>query len=338
MKVFKSMMGARFDETLARVKRTLSGKQGLVSSALPWIKPALIMSFGAYLLATVASVVGTHLLVEHLAPSAGLTGESATAIAAPARFNYFKFRGVVLDRHLFNSEGDFPNEQGAPKVAAPSEKGCIASSLGLKLIGTIIHDNPEMSVATVVDKNMKVTDVYRQGDAVIDQPAIVLAIEKGRVVLDVSGSRECLEISSTGQMASYGNGESSKLPSEAAAKKPVAEASPVATSGDMVVLKNSYVEQQLGEGFVKIIQSARFVPQIDEAGQAQGFKIFSIKPGTLFRKIGLKDDDIIHQVNSTSLKNVEQGFTLYQALRDESQIIIGVERGGRPVTVKVQIE
>ena len=332
MKAFKHVMGSA-----ARVKRALSGKEGLVSSVVPLVKPAFMMVFAAYLLATVASVVGIHFLVEHLSPAADLTGESA-AIAAPARFNYFKFRGVVLDRHLFNSEGDFPNEQGAPKVAAPSEKGCIASSLDLKLIGTIIHDNPEMSVATVVDKSMKVTDVYRQGDAVIDQPAIVLAIEKGRVVLDVSGSRECLEISSTGQVASYGNG-GSKFPSEAAAKKPVAsEATPVATSGDMVVLKNSYVEQQLGEGFVKIIQSARFVPQIDEAGQAQGFKIFSIKPGTLFRKIGLKDDDIIHQVNSTSLKNVEQGFTLYQALRDESEIVIGVERGGRPVTVKVQIE
>ncbi|MCY4381362.1 MAG: hypothetical protein OXC40_07350, partial [Proteobacteria bacterium] len=64
----------------------------------------------------------------------------------------------------------------------------------------------------------------------------------------------------------------------------------------------------------------------------------AIKPGTLFSRIGLQNNDIIHQVNSTSLKVVGEGFALYQALQDENEVVIGILRRDQPKTIKVKIE
>lgn len=301
-----------------------------------WLIPAVVVLMSAYIVATALNTAVVYGLVKVLVTQslAQPPPELKAAAVALEKFNYFKFSGAVLQRHLFNSAGEFPHDEVHAKEQPLIGGDCKATSLELKLVGTIIHDNPAMSVATVIDKKMKVTDVYRSGDGVIDYPAVVLGIEKGRLILEVAGSRECLEISDTGRVDQQTYRAAS--PTKAVAKAPSFDLS--SYSPGVVTLKDSYVEEQLGEGFVKIIQSSRFVPHLDENGQAQGFKIFGIKPNTLFKKIGLQDNDVIHQVNQTSLKNVEQGFALYQALQDESEVVIGVMRKGEQVTVKVQIE
>lgn len=303
-----------------------------------WLLPAGAILMSAYLVATALNTAVVYALVKVLVAQtqAQSLPEFKAAAVVLEKFNYFKFSGAVLRRHLFNSAGEFPHDEVHAKEQPLIEGDCKATSLELKLVGTIMHDNPAMSVATVIDKKMKVTDVYRLGDGVIDYPAVVLGIEKGRLILEVAGSRECLDISDTGRVDQQTYRASS--PAKAVAKAPRFDLSSHTAGAGVVTLKDSYVEEQLGEGFVKIIQSSRFVPHLDENGQAQGFKIFGIKPNTLFKKIGLQDNDVIHQVNQTSLKNVEQGFALYQALQDENEVVIGVMRKGQQVTVKVQIE
>ena len=298
---------------------------------------AVVVVMSAYVVATVVNVVMVYVLVQTLNSRGSVQLQLSADPIVIEKFNHFKFNGIVLKRHLFNSSGEYPHDDSSPKDQALLDGDCKATSLDLKLVGVIINDNPQMSVATVIDKKMKVTDVYRQGDGVIDYPAVVMGIEKGRMILDVSGARECLEISATGRVDRQAYRTSSQLKqTKSLAQKSSFDLTAAGGSG-VVKLQDSYVEEQLGEGFVKIIQSSRFVPHIDESGQPQGFRVFAIKSNTLFKKIGLQDNDIIYQVNQTSLKNVEQGFALYQALQDENEVVIGVMRKGEPVTVKVQI-
>lgn len=332
------------NQQLIALKQWLMGERGLaevpglkdlISRAGRFIRPALLILMGSYMCAALVHVLLVALLASQISVVRASVDHSSADLSREP-FNYFKFNTAVLKRHLFNSSGEFPHDQNSPKKQKMVGGDCKASALNLKLVGTIMNDNPRMSVATVIDQSMKVTDVYKQGDRIIDQRAVITQIEKGRLVLDVAGSRECLEISSTGRVdrQTY---KSSVAKTSAPKSFDLASSHSNLASG-VVMLKDSYVEEQLGEGFVNIIQSSRFVPSLDENGQAQGFKIFGIKPKTLFQKIGLKDDDIIHQVNQTSLKNVEQGFALYQALQDEREVVIGVIRKGEPLTVKVQIE
>ncbi|MCY4381007.1 MAG: hypothetical protein OXC40_05515, partial [Proteobacteria bacterium] len=236
----------------------------------------------AYLLSILIQVILVHYLMAQMSSWLG-QNRVATAheshVLANTGFNYFKFRGVVLDRHLFNSAGHFPQDQDEPQEQGDTmtSKGCSVSALDIKLIGTITNDNPNMSVATIHDNATKMSDVYRIGENLIDGSARVTAIETGRIVLDRSGVRECVNIHSKGQMTqiSRNNYRSPREGDRSNLTPPSPSFTANHSDGGFVVLKDTYVEEQLGEGFVKIIQSARVVPQVNDMGQAEGFKIFA---------------------------------------------------------------
>lgn len=86
-----------------------------------------------------------------------------------------------------------------------------------------------------------------------------------------------------------------------------------------------------------IIQSARMVPNT-VGDNVQGFKLFAIKDGTLFDKVGLKNGDVVVAVNNTEL-NADNGFTLYQAFLDDSNITLSVLRDGKEKeTITIEIK
>ena len=112
---------------------------------------------------------------------------------------------------------------------------------------------------------------------------------------------------------------------------------PPASGGDCA-FDEKYVQDELGPGFGTIIQKARLVPNTTDA-QMNGFKIFAIDQSSLLGKTGLQNGDIITQVNETSLKQPEQGFTLYQAFQDEREVRIHIlRRGTTPMTITCRIK
>ena len=104
----------------------------------------------------------------------------------------------------------------------------------------------------------------------------------------------------------------------------------------VVLLESDWVEQELGDGFGKILQTSRLVPASKE-GKFLGFKVFSITPGSLLEKVGLKNSDIITQVNDQIL-DAENGFALFQAFMDEREINIHTLRNNSSSVVRVQIK
>ena len=314
---------------------------------LTWMKKhakkVIFLLVISYLLASIVNIILSFFLVKTTLFS--ISKKKTTKVSSSfvetslkPKFNFFDFRKVVLDRHLFSIEGHFPQDENVKLATNKNDKSCAPLSLNIRLIGIIFNQDPKKSVVTIFDNSVKITDVYREGDAIIDHPATVVSIERTKVVINNSGSVECLSSSKSNTSAEYAafdrQIETRAFPSKV---NSAFDDSAIRTGG-VVVLKDSYVESQLGQGFSNIIQSARFVPTDDGAGNTLGFKVFAIKPNTLFLKIGLKNGDIIAQVNETSLTKVEQGFALYQALQDENELTIKVLRNQQPVTIRVKIE
>ena len=69
----------------------------------------------------------------------------------------------------------------------------------------------------------------------------------------------------------------------------------------------------------------RVVPNFTD-GQADGFKVFAIRPGSLFAKIGLQNGDVLKRVNGIELQGPEQAFEAYQRLKDENSVQIDLSR------------
>ena len=235
-------------------------------------------------------------------------------------------------------EGKFPEEKFGANPKANSvrfdiDAPCKPTTLSIDLLGTIYLGDRMRSLATVKDKSYSEADIYRVGDGIFGNAGVlVAAVERQRLIINNNGVKECIELEKPlpgqqgdGFPGDFG-GNSGSSPN------------PGAGGGSEILLESSYVESELGPGFAKIIDAARFVPNTVEGG-VNGFKIFAIKGGSLLARIGLQNNDVITQVNDTSLKQVEQGFAMYQALQDDKEVRIQLLRNGTtPMNITVRIK
>ncbi|MCX6118986.1 MAG: hypothetical protein NT027_15735 [Proteobacteria bacterium] len=298
----------------------------------------VIVSGLGYIVATVISgLLMSTLMTGILASRASLNSkssgqnESTTIVMSSSKIR--EATKAIKDRNLFSSEGKFPEENfGDQKKTAAGvfdiEAPCKPTTLPIELLGTIFLGDRLKSIATVRDKTYSEADVYRVGDEIYgSEGALVAAVDRQILIINNAGSKECIELNKP-------------LPNQASDGFPSFGAQDFGSAqggSSEIVLESSYVESELGPGFAKIMDAARFVPNTVE-GQVNGFKLFAIRSGSIISKIGLQNNDVVTQVNDTSLKQAEQGFAFYQALQDEKEVRIQVLRGAMPVNINVRIK
>lgn len=297
-----------------------------------------IIIVASYILASIVSAIAMSNLLERSlkAPALAARDLGGDENISGKRPNYRNIQKTVLKRNLFNSEGKLPDESSPEEeqkksIIFDARGPCKKPTLNVELVGTIFLGDATQSLAAIKEKGFEDPDIYHVGETIIGQDqARVYSIERQRVVLNNNGVKECLELGEAAEQTAQ-----AQKGGEEGAKDGDGKA-----GGDegSCTLESSYVEKELGPGFGKIVQAARLVPNtVDNA--INGFKIFSIDPNSLFGKVGLKNGDVITQVNDTSLKQPEQGFALYQAFQDEREVRIHILRGEKtPKMIHCQIK
>ena len=317
-----------------KISGELWGQLTSVGAGKHFVASAFVL-FSSYILAGAASSFTVPLLLTY---AASLNGPSRpvppgiSSIKGYSRPNFHQVKKSVIDRNIFNRDGEYPKEveEVAEQVVKTADDfdisgPCTPASIKLNLVGTIVLSDRRRSMATVREAGFE-SDVYREGDQIIGhEEASIASIDPNRVVINNSGKKECLEITLGGK---------ERLVVE---KTTTPESKGSRLEGGTVEFTSAYVLSELGEGFGKIIQSARLVPHAKDQ-RVNGFKIFAIQEGSMLANIGFEDGDVITQVNDTVM-TAEQGFTLYQALSDERDISVRVLRKGRkPVTLRIRIK
>ncbi len=90
------------------------------------------------------------------------------------------------------------------------------------------------------------------------------------------------------------------------------------------------------ENFSEVLKQARVVPYSGEAGQ--GFQIRSIRPGSIFQRIGLNNFDVIQSVNGQPITTADQAVGLLTMFRNEKEISLEILRRNQPLTLNYSIE
>jgi general secretion pathway protein C len=244
--------------------------------------------------------------------------------------------GIILKRNLFGSR---------VTEAAPDEKELAAedieqlpeSTLPLELLGTVVQADGKRSFAIVLDKSVREQRIYLLGDE-ISQGVTVASIARNRIVIDKNGVEEVLEKTGesaepetkrqprrlrpeTNRTASAGGGENS------IAVRKVDDSS--------FVLDRREVEGVL-QDFNKLLTQVRVVPHFSD-GKPDGFKIFNIRPGSLFAQLGMVNGDIVKRVNGLEISGPEQALQMFTQLRDESQVTVDLERFRKNLTLQYEI-
>ena len=167
-------------------------------------------------------------------------------------------------------------------------------------------------------------------NAAVPGGATVKSIEWDKVTLSHNGKDEILELASKSPLG---------VPAKAA-PSPVASA-PTGT-GIQATGENEYsvpraeVDSAL-ENMSQLFTQIRAVPHF-EGGQSIGFRLFAIRRGSLFDRIGLKNGDIITNINGTEMNDPARAVGLIQELRDASSLRVGAIRNQQPLDLSYNIQ
>lgn len=202
---------------------------------------------------------------------------------------------LIADTKVFGTLG--MKEAPATAVAPPP------SPLNLTLIGTFITDGQE-PYAIIEDKKKQTQDMFLLGDSVFDQ-ASLKKIYQDRVEIERLGKLEVLKLDE------FGGGDG-----------PVPGG--IASNGDDYVVDEAELDKGL-ENLPLLLTQARAVPYFKD-GRSIGLRLFAIKTGSLYEKIGLKNGDILKTINGNSLADITQALKLFEQLKQERGINLVLER------------
>ncbi|HZJ52760.1 MAG TPA: type II secretion system protein GspC [Myxococcaceae bacterium] len=254
------------------------------------------------------------------APSAS-AGRSTTRVAqteAPAALDVAKL-AQLTNLPLPSPE----TEEDSPRPDMSAEP--VRTSLRLKLLGTLVSTAPGWSIGSILDLNNQKSSTVMVGDRV--QNAEVLTIERDRVIIANNGRREYIG-------AEPGDGAPSPPP--IATTRPVAEpaggnqpygAGIKALDDSNYEVPRNEVDRALAN-LNELAMQARIVPAFKD-GQAEGFKLFSIRPDSLYSKIGIVNGDVIKRINGFEMNSPEKALEVYTKLKDANRIDIELDRNGQ---------
>lgn len=236
---------------------------------------------------------------------------------------------VILRRNIFNSTQTEPEGLSLPGLV-PSEgelETASRTSLPLRLVGTVAAGGEGTRLAAIERKDNGESAIYRLNDDVMG--AQLVRIERNRVYLARNGVTEVLPI----DLEERGG------PTPAGRRGPVgAPGADVAEQGSgNYVLSDRYVKAQLAN-MSSLLTQVRAVPNMTKEGVADGFKLFSIKKGSIFDKIGFQNHDVVRRVNGVELDSAEKGLELFQALRNEKSFLVDIDRNNAKKTLTFNIQ
>ncbi|UCF31755.1 MAG: hypothetical protein JSV26_04945 [bacterium] len=288
----------------------------------------LLLAAGGYLLSQL--ILG---LVFQPTPGSapGLPGTGQVRQVSVTRPGEASNTEVIIGRNLFGSRID--------PVATGETTGDVEdvdlpeTTLPLQLLGTVANARGEGSFAIIQDTTTREQQIYYPGDTVRDG-VILVTVARNRVVLLRNGVEEVLE-----KLVERVGGPPERRPVPRA--RPSRAAPEAAEITVRKVADNSYVmDRREVEGvlqdFNKLLTQIRVVPHFAD-GQPDGFKVFNIRPNSLFMKLGMVNGDIIKRVNGLEITGPEQALQVFQQLKDESNITIDIERFRKNLTLQYEV-
>ncbi len=224
---------------------------------------------------------------------------------------------VITNRNLFGSI-----DQTSEGKSADHYKDVEITALNLALLGTIASDDQQSSRAIIQDTAKRKQDLYKVGDSI--QNAVVDKILRRQVILNVGGKEEKLimEAFESSKRPSYGRREKYKS---------LRSSRGDTTRATTITVSKKDIEESLSD-VNQILSQVRIRPHSKD-GRSDGLAINRIKRGSIFSKLGLRNGDIIQEINGRGLNNPDDVFQLYESLKSGSGTSLQISRRGRPRTL-----
>ncbi len=286
------------------------------ASKYVWILTLAFLLAAAFLSARLAATW----LARRLWVPAVETEVAVTAGDAVVRGDRLSDYRVIQERNLFNANpSPEPTALTTDKSSTQQPVPVVSdrTPLDVVLVGTAVLEGARSFA--VVESGGKLR-VVRENEE-LAPGAVVSAIKADRILVDRGGAVQEILL-----FVDRPGGK--KKPGRRATARPRPAAADSDTirkvADDKWVIDAREVEKATTD-MNRLMTQIRVVPNFKD-GQADGFKVFAIRPGSLFSKIGLRNGDVIKRINGLELQGPEEAFEAYQRLKDETSIQIDLVR------------
>jgi general secretion pathway protein C len=291
-----------------------------------WVFNLAIIALGAGFLARATE----HLLEAAYLPPTDKPG--ATAVhkpPAPVAAPHGKDDTKILERNVFCSACP-------PIIAKPTDDtanvntGPTKTTMPVKLVVTAVSDDKRWSIAVLCDTSTKECGAFGLDSKV--REAIVIDIAEKRVEFDVHGHVEYVDFEGQAPIASN------------APPPPTGDDDPLARDLDKGVKKLSENEYQVNRDLLDkvlgdtnlLARSARIVPNVVD-GKPAGFKLYAIRPNSVYARIGLQNGDAIMAINGYDMSSPDKALEVYTKLRRANHLTVSIQRRGQNSTMDYTI-
>jgi general secretion pathway protein C len=240
---------------------------------------------------------------------------------------------MISERNLFNvskEKTQTPKKKIEIEKIAPAEK-----DLGLRLVGTVVAQDPKLRFAFIENRSQRKQGAYREGDKADEvlikkvlRNKVVITTDKGDKLLTV----EIEESTKRSKIPPYAR----QLPGSSAASLQIPGSTSPRTKHASINLDREEVEASLADTD-QLLEKVDIYPYV-QGGQSVGFRISRVPPRSVLRKIGLRSRDVIVGVNDQEITSPEQAAEFFQTLAEGGDVTIKIKRRRRSRQIKLSIE
>jgi len=282
-----------------------------------YIRKVLFVIKLALVLVLCFVIVRTVIMPQHPAeiftPALAVSTENASANGAE---NAVESSGedysAIVEQNIFGSTlSSNVEDKSLPDIVARSAE----EELGLALVGTVCGST-EVSRAIIKDTKTNMLDLYKTGQNVAE--ARINSIEENAIILLHNGQRKKLTLNRTGKHNEKNTqGSSSQTISEAG--KVVKPILPVKQPLTEIPTMITYMEAMLSKAVIE---------PYAVNGQVEGLRITGLENIPMAKALGLKDGDIICEVNGQQLTSKQKAFQVLKKARTQEAINVELLRDG----------
>lgn len=226
------------------------------------------------------------------------------------------FTDAIVRRNIFDSAAILSESK-----ADPANQDCKDSKV--VLLATVVADVPEYSSALISDGGKGRATGYRVGDE-LGSEGRISTIGQKKVCLDGGGCL-CMGNSDKKPAATGGEGEVAAGDDGGVTK----------VSDTKYLVDRSFLEKQLGN-VEALATQIRAAPKTED-GKVIGFRLSGIRKGSVFDKLGIKNGDVVHNVNGTALTSMEGALGAYGNLQNERAFNFEITRRNQKMTIDYEV-
>jgi general secretion pathway protein C len=250
----------------------------------------------------------------------------------PAKQTRSKDGGAFAARNMFCAECT-----PAPTVANADPSSINTTSLPLVLLATMVSTNPKDSYATIINTENQKQGAYSVGDQVPGATGAIKEIHYKYLDFENNGRVERLVLAgATAPVVA-----AAPVQEQPASGEPVDDLQASIDNGIKKIDENTFeidkalVDKVLANPMA-VAKGARVVPAVKN-GQPDGFKLYAIRPSSVYAKLGLTNGDTLQSINGFELTSADKALEVYTKLREATSLEVNVTRRGKQMTLKYSI-